>query len=48
LGDLTAVSVEQLSGAFALFDIPMAGGWFWVTVALDSIGPEQEPDEENE
>ncbi|KAG8721873.1 hypothetical protein FRC08_009396 [Ceratobasidium sp. 394] len=48
LGELIAVSVDQLSGVFALFDIPMTDGRYWVTVALDSIGPEQEVDDEIE
>ncbi|KAG8703013.1 hypothetical protein FRC09_004399 [Ceratobasidium sp. 395] len=48
LGDLVAVSVDHLSGTFALFDIPTTVERYWVTVALDSIGLEQEADDENE
>ncbi|KAG8723734.1 hypothetical protein FRC09_002003 [Ceratobasidium sp. 395] len=48
LGDLVTVSVNQLSGTFALFDIPTTYGRYWVTVALDSIGLEQEANEEDE
>ncbi|QRW10162.1 Transposase family tnp2 [Ceratobasidium sp. AG-Ba] len=36
LGEPVVVSATQFSGVFALFDIPMSYGRYWVTVALDS------------
>ncbi|KAB5590187.1 Protein CSF1 [Ceratobasidium theobromae] len=48
LGDPIAIEVNHFSGAFALFDIPMRLGRYWVTVALDNIGLQQNEAEENE
>ncbi|KAF8599161.1 hypothetical protein BDV93DRAFT_511869 [Ceratobasidium sp. AG-I] len=42
LGELTAIQVHCFSGTFALFDISMSYGRYWVTIALDSISPERD------
>ncbi|CAE6528755.1 unnamed protein product [Rhizoctonia solani] len=42
LGPVTAISVNRLSGVFALFNIPRTDGRYWVTVALDSVSPEED------
>lgn len=47
LGDLLVIPATRFSGAFALFDVPMSYGRYWVTVALDSVSPERDVDDEN-
>ncbi|KAG8695515.1 hypothetical protein FRC08_007730 [Ceratobasidium sp. 394] len=42
LGGLEAIPVRRFSGVFALFNVPMSYGHYWVTVALDSVSPEQD------
>ncbi|KDN38399.1 hypothetical protein RSAG8_09493, partial [Rhizoctonia solani AG-8 WAC10335] len=42
LEPVTAISANRLSGVFALFDIPRSDGRYWVTVALDSVSPEED------
>ena len=42
LGELIAIQVHRFSGTFALFDVEMSYGRYWVTVALDSISPERD------
>jgi hypothetical protein len=48
LGELTAISATRFSGTFVLFDVPMSYARYWVTVALDSISPEQDVDDDND
>ncbi|KEP47373.1 transposase family Tnp2 protein [Rhizoctonia solani 123E] len=42
LEPITAISANRLSGVFALFNIPRSDGRYWVTVALDSVSPEED------
>ncbi|CUA74597.1 Protein CSF1 [Rhizoctonia solani] len=42
LEPVIAISANRLSGVFALFDIPRTDGRYWVTVALDSVSPEED------
>lgn len=46
LGELRGISATRFSGTFALFDVPMSYGRYWVTVALDSINPERDDDDD--
>ncbi|EUC58848.1 hypothetical protein RSOL_281650 [Rhizoctonia solani AG-3 Rhs1AP] len=39
-----AISVKRFVGTFAMFDVPMAYGRYWVTVALDSTSLENDDD----
>ncbi|KAF8597086.1 hypothetical protein BDV93DRAFT_411443, partial [Ceratobasidium sp. AG-I] len=48
LGDTVAILATRFSGTFALFDVPMSYGRYWVTVAMDSISPERDEDDDNE
>ncbi|QRV73450.1 Transposase family tnp2 [Ceratobasidium sp. AG-Ba] len=48
LGEIKAISSTRFSGVFALFDIPMSYGRYWVTVALDSVSLEQHWNNEDE
>lgn len=48
LGELVAIPATRFSGAFALFDVPMSYGRYWVTIALDSVSPEQDDDVDDE
>lgn len=48
LGGTVAISADRFSGNFALFDIPMSYGRYWVTVSLDNISPEREDDEDDD
>lgn len=47
LGELIAIPATRFLGVFALFDVPMSYGRYWVTVALDSVSPERDVDDEN-
>jgi hypothetical protein len=42
LSDLIAIPVDRFSGVFALFKVPMFFTNYWVTVALDSVSPEDD------
>jgi hypothetical protein len=39
LEDLEATGIDTLSGAFALFQVPMLQANYWVTVSLDTLSP---------
>jgi hypothetical protein len=47
LGDMVAIPVRRLSGTFALFDVQMTYGRYWVVVALDSMSPERDYEDED-
>jgi hypothetical protein len=40
LSELIPITVDQFSGVFALVDINMSYGHYWVTQAMDNIQPE--------
>ncbi|KAG9079518.1 hypothetical protein FRC06_007685 [Ceratobasidium sp. 370] len=42
LAEIEAVPIGRFSGVFALFDVPMLYRHYWVTMALDSVSPEQD------
>ncbi|KAG9119634.1 hypothetical protein FRC07_005262 [Ceratobasidium sp. 392] len=48
LGEVEAISSSRFSGVFALFDLPMSYGRYWVTVALDSVSLEPPQDNEDD
>lgn len=45
LGGVIAIRATRFSGTFALFDVPMSYGRYWITVALDSLSPERDLDD---
>lgn len=45
LEEVVAIPATCFSGAFALFDVSMSNGRYWITVALDTITPEHNVDE---
>ncbi|KAG8685574.1 hypothetical protein FRC09_014663 [Ceratobasidium sp. 395] len=42
LGELAVIPVSRFSGVFALMRVPMSYAEYWVTVALNSLEPEEE------
>ncbi|QRV78265.1 Transposase family tnp2 [Ceratobasidium sp. AG-Ba] len=48
LGEPMLIHANRFSGIFALFEVPMSYGRYWVTVALDSVTPERDPDDDYE
>jgi hypothetical protein len=48
LGNLTAISPERFSGLFALVDIQMSYGHYWVTQSLDNVEVEYGHDRDEE
>ncbi|QRW12224.1 Transposase family Tnp2 protein [Ceratobasidium sp. AG-Ba] len=48
LGEPMLVHANCFSGTFALFEVSMSYGRYWVTVALDSVTPERDPDDVHE
>ncbi|QRW12956.1 hypothetical protein RhiLY_11955 [Ceratobasidium sp. AG-Ba] len=48
LGEPMLVHANRFSGTFALFEVSMSYGRYWVTVALDSVTPERDPDDVDE
>jgi hypothetical protein len=40
LSEPITITVDQFSGIFALVDIAMSYGRYWVTQALDNVQPE--------
>jgi hypothetical protein len=47
LSELTPISLERFSGLFALVDIQMTYGRYWITQSLDNVQAEI-GDDENE
>jgi hypothetical protein len=47
LSELIAVTVEELSGVFALVNICMSYGHYWITQALDNVQPELDYDNDD-
>ena len=48
LSHAIAIPVHRFSGVFALFDVPMSYGRYWVTLSLDNISPERGEQEDDE
>ncbi|EUC54763.1 transposase family Tnp2 protein, partial [Rhizoctonia solani AG-3 Rhs1AP] len=46
LGDLIPIPIHHFSGTLALFDVPMSYARYWVTVAMDSVSPERDGEDE--
>jgi hypothetical protein len=46
LSEPNAITVDQFSGIFALVDITMSYGRYWITQVLDNVQPELDDPQE--